>query len=206
MRRLALALDLTGRPVTVVGGGDVAERKVRLLLEAGARIRVIAPETTAGLADLGEAVEWVPRAYRPGDLAGAALAFAATDDPKVNESVAAEAREAGIFCNVAAPPEAGDCHVMATVERGGVTIGIASGGASPYAAARMRELIEAAVPPELGTLTELIGELRGAVQERWPNLAERRAAYERMWSSPALQRLRAGEIDSARQILRECIG
>src|ERR1035438_6640138 len=102
-QRLPLALDVRDKPVVVVGGGAVAERKVRALLAAGARIRLIAPEVTPFLESqsVADSLQWQERAYAPGDLAGAWLAFAATDSAAVNADVAAEAAQAGLFCNVA---------------------------------------------------------------------------------------------------------
>ena len=96
MRAYPLALDLADRMVVVVGGGQVARRRVTAMLEAGALVRVIAPEITAELAGLDVALH--QRQYRDGDLTGAWLAHAATDDPAVNAAVAAEAERRRIWC------------------------------------------------------------------------------------------------------------
>ncbi len=207
MTRLPLALDLAGRLVVVVGGGPVAERKVGSLLAAGAVVRLVAPEATAALRDLAAAgrLTWLARPYQAGDLAGAWLAVAATDQAAVNQTVAAEASAERVWCNVAHPPTAGTCQMLATVDRGGVTMALATEGASPYAARRLRELVEAAVPEEVGGLVELLGELRGEVRGRYATEAERRACYERMWSSPATAQLRAGDRAGARRTLRACL-
>jgi len=207
MERLALALELVGRQTVVVGGGAVAARKVTALLAAGARVQVVAPRLVDEL--LARAVraelEWVCREYAAGDLDGAALVFAATDSAEVNCRVASEAAQRGTWCNVASPPEAGNCHLLATVELTGVTIAVGTDGASPYAARRLREAIEAAVPPGTGRLVVLMGELRGEVKQRLAGEQARRAAYQRMWDSAARERLADGDEEGARQILRGCI-
>ena len=207
LTRLAVALDLSGQWVVVVGGGTVAERKVESLLATGAKVRVIAPELTSNLLAMSAArrLTWAARAYGPGDLAEARLAFAVTDRPEINEQVADEARSRGIFCNVAAPAESGDLHLMATIQREQVTLAIGTGGASPYAAARLKELVEQAVPHELAMLAGLMGELRAEVTEQVVGQAARRAVYERMWQSEAAAKLAAGDVDGARAILRDLV-
>src|SRR5262245_39337820 len=99
--RFPILVAVDGRPVVVVGGGRVAERRARELLAAGAVVRVVSPEAGAGLAGLAAtgALTVEPRPYRQGDLAGAALAVAATDDPEVNRRVAADGRDSGVLVN-----------------------------------------------------------------------------------------------------------
>ncbi len=205
--RLPVALELRGRRVVVVGGGAVAQRKVLSLLEAEAQVTVVAPELTPELATLARdaRLEWQPRGYEPGDLAEAWLAFAATDAPAVNRAVAAEAEAARIWCNCAAPPEAGDCHVLAAVRRAGITVALGTDGASPYAARRLREAVETVIPPELGALVALLGELRGEVQARVADEAKRRACYESMWQSAARELLAAGDEAGARALLQSIV-
>jgi len=131
-------LDLRGRQVVVIGGGRVATRKVAGLREAGARVRVIAPQVRAGVA--ADRIE--RRRYRRGDLVGAVLAFAATDARAVNRAVAREARRLGIPVNVADSVE--DCTFLAParLRRGNVQIAVSTGGTSPRLARRLRERLE----------------------------------------------------------------
>ncbi len=134
-------LDLRGRKVVVIGGGRVAARKVRGLVEAGARVTVIAPEVT-----VDAAVERVVRRkYRRGDLRGAALAFAAADDRAVNRAVGEEARRRGIPVNVADRADECTFLVPARVRRGAVQIAISTGGTRPRLARELRERIEEAL-------------------------------------------------------------
>jgi siroheme synthase-like protein len=134
---------LAGARVVVVGGGVVAARKVAGLLPIDAAITVIAPELGETLVALHEqgAIEWQPRTYRPGDLHGAVLAFAATNDRAVNAQVTAEAARLHILCNVADDPAAGDFHVPAVHRADGMVIAVSSSGQSPRRATTLRNRI-----------------------------------------------------------------
>ncbi len=132
---------LRGARCVVVGGGPVAARKVAGLLTAGAAVRIISPALTAGLRALADAgkLEWEPRPFAAGDLAGARLAFAATDQRAVNASVAREAAQSNILCNVADAPAGGDFHVPAVHRAHGATIAVSTHGADPAGARRLRD-------------------------------------------------------------------
>ncbi len=134
-------LDLRNRPVVVIGGGRVAARKVAGLAQAGARVRVIAPRVGTAV----KAESLVRRRYRPGDLQGAVLAFAATDDRAVNQAVAREARRRRIPVNVADSLEECTSLVPARVTRGPVQIAISTSGTNPRLAQELRKRLEAAL-------------------------------------------------------------
>lgn len=120
--------NLTKQLVVVVGGGPVATRKASKVLDAGARIRIISPDVTKSLQRLADTdqVEWVQRSYKSGDLMGAKLAFAATNERTVNASVAQEAQMLGILCNVADAPHEGTFNVPASHEHDGLLIAVSS--------------------------------------------------------------------------------
>jgi siroheme synthase-like protein len=136
-----VSLDLGGRPCVVVGGGIVAQRRVEALLDADAAVTVVSPELTPALGDLarGGRIRHVPRTYSPGDLAGAALAFAAADDATVTPALACEARERGIWVNAADDPAHCDFILPGVVRRGVLTVAVGSGGASPALTRALRE-------------------------------------------------------------------
>lgn len=146
MSAYPLMLDGAQLRALVVGGGGVAARKVRGLLEAGATVRVVAPEVGAALAALAEAPGSAPRltierrAYASGDVGDALLVVAATDAREVNARVAAEARAGGRLVNVADAPEEGNCATAATHRAGELTVAVSAGGV-PAAAARVRDLV-----------------------------------------------------------------
>ncbi len=137
-----LALDLSGRRVVVVGGGQVALRRAAAMLAAGAQVRVIAPDVTAGLTALDVALQ--QRKYRDGDLAGAWLAHAATDDPDVNTAVAAEAERRRIWCVRADNADASPAWTPAATTTGDVTVAVTAGG-DPRRAQRLRAAIAQAL-------------------------------------------------------------
>lgn len=162
MALFPLFVELAGRPCVVLGGGAVAERKVEALLRAGAAVTVVSPALTPALAALAAdgRVTHVARGYARGDLAGAALAFAATDDGAINAAVAREGRARGVWVNAADDPAHCDAILPALVRRGPVTIAVSTGGASPALARAVRERIEDAVPDAYGALAEIAGEAR----------------------------------------------
>jgi precorrin-2 dehydrogenase/sirohydrochlorin ferrochelatase len=139
-----LFLNLTDQPVVVIGAGNVATRKIRTLLVAGACVTVISPQANTVLRQLirRKRVRWIRRRYRRGDLRGARLAIAATGDPAVNELVCAEAKQRRLLVNCVAPPAAGNFIVPSQVRRGGITLAISTGGTSPAFAKRLRRDLE----------------------------------------------------------------
>lgn len=158
-------LDLAGRACVVVGGGSVAARKVAALLESGAHVRVVAPwavERLTMLAQVGR-IELLTRPYAAGDLGGALLVFAATDQPEVNAQVAQDAREAGALCNVADDSAPGDFTVPATLRRGDLTIAISTAGGAPGYARRLRDQLAVSIGPEHGQALELYASVRGSI-------------------------------------------
>lgn len=135
--------QMHGVLVVVVGGGKVAQRKVGGLLAVGARVRVISPALAPELAAWVQEnrVEWLARPYQAGDLDGAYLAFAATDQRAVNALVAQEAAKRGILCNVADAPDEGSFHLPAVHRQAGMVIAIGSGGTDPAQSKRLRDRI-----------------------------------------------------------------
>ncbi len=136
-------LDLRGKPVVVAGAGKVALRKVRGLIEAGARVTVVAPRCEPEFEALD--IRLVRRNFRRADVRGAVLVFAATDNRRVNRAVGEAARALGIPSNVADAVCECDFIVPARVRRGAVQIAVSTGGTSPRLAADLRRRIEAAL-------------------------------------------------------------
>jgi siroheme synthase-like protein len=142
----------------VVGGGEVANRKARKLLQARAEVVVISPGVEPELASM--AAEVRRRPYKDGDLEGAFLAFAATDRREVNAAVAREARKRGIPVNVADKPAEGDFALPSTLRRGRLQVAVSTGGASPTLARRIRQELEDAFGSEWAGIVEELGRAR----------------------------------------------
>lgn len=153
-----ITLQLNQQLCVVVGAGAVGLRKLAGLRRAGARIRLIAPDIPATLSV--PELELRRRPYRPGDLAGATLVFAASNDRALNAAIAREARAAGILVNVADSPEESSFTLPAVGRQGGLTLAVSSGGASPALSALVRDQLTAGLGPEWATVLEIAAGLR----------------------------------------------
>lgn len=189
----AAYLNLRDRKCVVVGGGAVAERKVRALLECEASVTVISPELSPGLGLLRSQADFLLRLYQEGDLEGAFLAIAATDDREVNRQVAGEARRKGVLVNVVDDPDYCDFIVPSVVRRGELSVAISTGGRSPALARKVREALEAFLGPEYEELLALLAEARQQYKGRVPPEGWQQAA-----SAEVLGLLRRGEREAAR--------
>jgi siroheme synthase-like protein len=201
-----VALDLTGRPCLVVGGGAVAERKVAALVEAGARVTVVSPSLTPALLRLAaEApLRWRPREYVAGDAAGFVLVMVATDDRVVNTAVAAECRERGIWVNCADDPARCDFILPSVLRRGAVTVAVSTGGQSPTMARLVREELDALLPREVAVLTDVVASVRRALSEDGLSLDAER--WRQVLDGELRSLVAAGRTTEARARLRERLG
>jgi siroheme synthase-like protein len=197
-----VSLDLQKRHCVVVGGGAVAARRVGDLLEAGAEVTVVSPTLAPALVSLAESgrIRHVARAYEPGDLATADLAFAAADDPAVAPAVAREARVHGVWLNAADAPAYCDFILPGIVRRGPLTVAVGSGGTSPALTRALREHLDIALGAEWATLGELAASARQELR------ASGRAATAETWRRALAEDVRAlvadGRVDDARSRLR----
>jgi hydroxymethylbilane synthase len=157
-----LALSMRGRRAVVAGGGAVAERKIRGLLDSGAAVTVVAPGLTPGLRALASdgRVTWLERPFDAGDLAGAVLAFAATGVADVDAAVVAEARRAGALVNAAGDAQSGDFATPAVVRSGELTVTVDSGGLSPSFTRRIRDELAMQFDSRFGRAAATLGALR----------------------------------------------
>jgi len=180
-----------------------------LLAAHGAVLTVVAPEISTGLDAMvadGSVAELRRRAFTDGDLDGAFLVVAATNDRAVNANIAESARGHGMLCNVADDPQASDVHVPALVRRGDLAVAISTGGASPVVTADVRGRIEDLFGPEWGALLALLGNLREATKRRYPQPALRAAAVRRLLDDGrVLGLLRAGDADAADRLARTAL-
>jgi siroheme synthase-like protein len=147
-RLFPLFLKLEGRRVLVVGAGPVAERKVFALLEAGARVCIVAPDATEVLqrAAAEGRVEWLPRPFEGGDVEGARLVFAATSDPEVQRTASLAAEERGIFVVAVDDPPNATAYSGAVVDRRPFLIAISSSGTAPALTRLLRDVVEEMLP------------------------------------------------------------
>ena len=207
MHYFPLFADLRGRRVLVVGGGEVAERKVRLLCSAGAQVELVAHELTPWLAKQAAAGEggmrYRAREFNPAQLDGAVLAIAATDDRPLNARVAAAARERNLLANVVDDAELSSFIVPAIVDRSPVVIAVSTGGAAPVLARLVRERLESLLDESLGPLAVLLSGWRVRIRAAFPDLADRRRFYSAAVRGRLAALVRAGRsIEAERELER----
>jgi len=205
MRYYPLFLDLQGRRCAVVGGGRVAERKVRTLLRAGASVHVISPAVTPRLAFLAarQKIEITPRAYRPGDLQGPAvpdaaarkrpvLVFAATDDPEVQSLVRKHAEELGALVNAADDARESDFIVPASFAQADLLVALSTSGASPALARRLRRQLQLTLGHEYRAYLRFLRAARKQVMDTVPDKAQRAKIFRRLSAAPVMDWLWKG--------------
>lgn len=200
-----MTVCLTGKRCVVVGGGAVASRKVEGLLAAGADdVVVVAPRacpTVEGRAQEGR-VTWRARPFRADDLDGAALAFVATADREVNAAATAAARGRGVWVNVADRPEESDFHVPAVLRRGGVSVAVSTGGASPALAAWIRDGAGGALPERV----EELARLTRALRERTRGDGGSGERFRRLFAAGVADDLARGDWQEVDRKVSECFG
>jgi len=207
MQHLPLFADLKNRAVLVVGGGVVAERRVNLLLSAGANVTLIAPLLTSHLAELAEDghLTYLARVYADDSLEPYWLVIAATDDPTVNARVAAAADAAKRFCNVVDDLPLCSFIMPAIVDRAPVTIAIGSSGNSPVLTRWVKGIVETLLPSRLGALAELAGRWRERVRGAVPDATERRHFWERVVNGTVAEHAFAGREADAEHAMQSAL-
>ncbi|WP_415870501.1 siroheme synthase CysG [Aeromonas caviae] len=203
MDYLPIFCRLDNKPVLLVGGGEVAERKARLLLDAGAQLTVVAPDLDPELAELAAngTIEWLAGEFAPQQLAGKWLVVAATDRREVNALVYQSANMARIFANVVDDPKRSSFIMPSIIDRSPLMVAISSGGKAPVLARLLREKLEALLPQHLGAVATFAGSLRERVKARFAIMGERRRFWERLLGADRLgQALARGDHASAHQL------
>ncbi len=197
-------LRLAGEPVLVVGGGQVAARKVELLQRSGAVVTVVAPEAVACLAERAAAGQLTHLAeeFHPRHLSGMRLVIAATNKQAVNAWVAHHAERDNIPINVVDDRELSRFIVPAIVDRSPVVLAVASSGDAPVLTRRLREKLEALLPARLGELASLAGRLRSTVRTRLGNMGARRRFWERFFDGPIAADVLSGRIEPHSDVLQ----
>ncbi|MGL5332909.1 MAG: siroheme synthase CysG [Aeromonas veronii] len=203
MDYLPIFCRLDNKPVLLVGGGEVAERKARLLLDAGAQLTVVAPKLDPELAELAAngSIEWLASEFASEQLAGKWLVVAATDRREVNALVYQSANQARIFANVVDDPKRSSFIMPSIIDRSPLMVAISSGGKAPVLARLLREKLEALLPQHLGAVAAFAGSLRDRVKARFATMGERRRFWERLLGADRLgQALARGDSASAHQL------
>ncbi|TKI08837.1 siroheme synthase CysG [Martelella alba] len=207
MEYLPLFADLRQRPVLVVGGGDIAARKIHLLLRAGAEVRVAARDVLPELARLASEgrISLVGRTFNPDQLAGVFLVIAATNDPALNAEVSAAADKRCLLVNVVDDQPKCSFIFPSIVDRSPITVAISSGGKAPVLARLLREKLESLLPAFIGPLADIAGAWRDRVKQRFPTLAGRRRFWEDALNGRFASLAAVGRYANAQEALREAL-
>lgn len=208
MGYIPIFLDVTGRECVVVGGGEVAARKVESLLEAGAHVTVVSPRLSPPMAAIVARgrVSHIARNYAGGDIRGCALVYAATDDPKLHRELAAEARALGIPINVVDVPELCTFIAPAVVKRGALQIAISTAGASPAFAARLRRELEDQFGDEYALTLEVLRAARRMLHADEIDPAERMRRLSSLANSALPDAIALGDVAAIERILATHLG
>lgn len=190
------------RPCLVVGGGNVAARKVESLTSCAAKVHVVAPEVSQEIRAM-PGVTWEARPYRRGEVAGYRLALAATDVPEVNEAVFADGEAHGVWVNSADDPAHCSFTLPSVVRRGRLTVAVSTAGYSPGLAAWLRRRLEDEIGEEYETLLELVSAEREA--RRADGVATEDLDWQKALDSDMLDLIRSGRVTEARERLQACL-
>jgi siroheme synthase-like protein len=168
MRYYPVFLDIAGKPVVVIGGGNIAHQKVVGLLKADAEVAVVSPELNEEMAALKTEGRFrhIDRDYEPGDLEGYTLAFVATDDRSVNATVADEGKARKVWVNAVDDPPYCDFIMPGIAQKSDLIIAISTSGRSPAMARKMREEIEEFLTDDYVAMLELAAEVRAELREQ----------------------------------------
>ena len=196
-------LDLWGKRVLVVGGGDVAARKVAGLLLAGAAVTVVAPDAVSEIAEDPD-VRWHQRPYRRGEVASYRLAITATDDPDVNRQVARDGDAANVLVNSADDPANCSFILPAVVRRGDLQLTVSTNGRSPAFASWARRRLEQTFTDTHARLLDLLSEVREEAKAEFGT--SELAGWELAIDDELIELVDAGDVEEARARVRASLG
>lgn len=205
---LPVNLKLAGRKCAVIGGGSVALRRVKTLLEAGAQVRVIAPEIDSELLKLTreENVEWIAEPFTASLVFGMFLVVCATNDEAANRSAAWASKATGALVNMVAPPmELSDLTLPAKTERDGLLLTVSTNGASPELSRRIRQSMEADILEVYGPWLERLTPIRKEMRKKLEGHAQRQAFWREALNSEVMALVKEKKYDEAEALVRNAI-
>lgn len=207
MQALPIFFNIKDRLCIVIGGGDVATRKVTMLLKANAAVTVISPELCVELCQLVETgeIQYHDAWFEANQLHGACLVIAATDDETVNNAVSVAAKAQNIPVNVVDAPDLCTFTMGSIIDRSPVVIAVSSEGKAPVLARYIRTKIETMLPASYGRIASIAGEFREQVKAKFSTTSARRRFWEEVLQGPIVERVLSGQEDAARKLLSKLL-
>jgi precorrin-2 dehydrogenase/sirohydrochlorin ferrochelatase len=208
MRYYPISLDVKNRPCLVVGGGGVGQRKVKTLLDCGAKVTVVttrASELIETLASTGE-IDLKRRGYEREDLEGKFLVIGATDDEALNRQISRDADERGLLCNIADRPEVCNFVLPAIVRQGDLMIAISTSNKSPAVARRTRQVLQEMFGPEYAVLLNLMGATRQKLLAQDKSPEAHKEMFEQLLDEGLLEMIREDRIEDVDRLFQAVLG
>ncbi len=201
--RYMISLDLKNKKCLVVGGGKVAERKARTLLECGALVYVVSPEAVPALSSMAAEGLLIHRRgyYKSSDLEDVFLVIGATGREEVNRQIADDCAVRNLIVNIVDDPAKCNFYVPATVRRGSLAIAVSTGGKSPLLARKIREELELLYGPQYEDFLEMLGSLREEIIKNVPDPEKKKKKLESLVSDEILSILKKGRLELAKEML-----
>lgn len=207
MQALPIFFNICNRLCLVIGGGDVATRKVNMLLKANGQIRLVSPSVCAELQTMIAAnkIQHLKAAFEPSQLEGVCLVIAATDDEVVNEAVSMAAKAKNIPVNVVDAPALCTFTMGSIIDRSPIVIAVSSEGNAPVLARYIRTKIETMLPSAYGRIAAIAGEFRDQVKEKFNSVQARRIFWEEILQGPFVERVLSGQEQAAKIYLEDTL-
>ena len=192
-------IDVEDHDVVIIGGGEVCARKAEAMMRYGARVTIVSPDFTGEIESWGRDGKLALRRkrYESGDLDGASIVIASTDDTRVNEQVAADARARKVPVNVVDVTPLCEFIVPAIIEKGSVTIAVSTGGKSPALARTLKEDLNRQIGPEYAEVNDLLGTLRDGAKKVLPTDADRKRFFDSLIAAGIIDMIRDGRREEA---------
>jgi uroporphyrin-III C-methyltransferase/precorrin-2 dehydrogenase/sirohydrochlorin ferrochelatase len=200
MDHLPIFINVRQNPCLVIGGGDIALRKINLLIKAQAKVDCLSPLFCEGINNLSQNgdVNLIQKRFESDDIKDYAIIIASTDDSSVNTLISKSAKKARIPVNVVDSPELSSFIMPSIVDRSPVIIAVSSAGRAPVLARIIRAKLETVIPSAYGVLAEIAGEYRQKVKDRFSKIKDRRAFWESIFSGVIAEKVFSGRINEAK--------
>lgn len=207
MKFYTLELNIRNKKCVVVGGGEIARRKITSLLECGGEVHVVSRELSGGLKTFLRAgkICFYEKEYESGDIEGAFLVIAATDCPETNKRIAQDARKLKILVNVTDNIELCDYLVPAITRVGDLTISVSTAGKSPFLAKKIRNEIAKCYGEEYGELLSILGGIRDRVRKEVIDFQKRKLVWKSIINSKVIELIKEGALDKVNVLINEVI-